>query len=133
MAPRDWLQQFVQDGTISKDQLMEAHDMAGSLGISAEEALIKLEYVDPGRINDAKARAFGFRSVNLDGMEIPHSVIELVPESVARENIVIPVTFEDDRLEVAVVDPFNYEVVEKLRFILDRDVEMLMAQKDQIL
>jgi len=133
MAPRDWLQQFVQDGTISKDQLMEAHDMAGSLGLAVEDALVKLEYVDPARLNEAKAKAFGFRSVNLDGMEIPHSVIELVPESVARENIVIPVSFEDERLEVAVVDPLNYEVVEKLRFILDRDVEMLMGQKDQIL
>jgi len=133
MAPRDWLQQFVQDGTISKDQLMEAHDMAGSLGIAAEDALVKMEYIDPARINEAKAKAYGFRSVNLDGMEIPHSVIELVPESVARENIVIPVSFENERLEVAVVDPLNYEVVEKLRFILDRDVEMLMGQKDQIL
>ena len=133
MAPRDWLHQFVQDGTISKDQLKEAQEAAASLGISVEDALVKLEYVEPARINEAKARAFGFKSVNLDGMEIPHSVIEMVPESVARENLVIPVSFDNDRLEVAVVDPFNYEVVEKLRFILDRDVEMLMGQKDQIL
>ena len=133
MAPRDWLQQFVQDGTISRDQLNEAHDTASSLGISVEDALIRLEYVDPIRINEAKAKEFGFRPVNLDGMEIPHSVIELVPESVARENLVVPVSFENERLAVAVVDPFNYEVVEKLQFILDRDVEMLMGQKDQIL
>lgn len=133
MAPRDWLQAFVKDGTISKDQLMEAQDMAGSLGIAIEDALVRLEYVDAGRIAEAKAKAFGFRAVQLDGLEIPHSVIELVPESVARENIVIPIAFENDRLSVAVVDPMNFEVVEKLRFILNRDVEMLMAPKDQIL
>lgn len=133
MAPRDWLQQFIQDGTISKDQLAEANDAAGSLGIPVEDALVRLEYVDPVRINEAKAQAYGFRPVNLDGMEIPHSVIELVPESVARENLVVPVSFENERLAVAVVDPLNYEVVEKLQFILDRDVEMLMGQKEQIL
>jgi type IV pilus assembly protein PilB len=43
MAPRDWLFQFVQDGTISKDQLAEANDAAGSLGISVDEALVRLE------------------------------------------------------------------------------------------
>ena len=133
MAPRDWLHQFVKDGTISKDQLMEAQDMAGSLGIAVEDALVRLEYVEPGRIGEAKAKAYGFRFAELDGMEIAHSVIELVPESVARENVVIPVEFDNDRLSVAVVDPMNFEVVEKLRFILNRDVEMLMAPKDQIL
>ena len=41
----DWLQQFVNDGTISADQLREAEEMASSLGIPVESALVKLEYV----------------------------------------------------------------------------------------
>ena len=47
---RDWLQQFVKDGTISKDQLEEATRWPRSLGIAPEDALVKLEYVDEGRI-----------------------------------------------------------------------------------
>ena len=133
MAPRDWLQQFVDNGTISADQLKEAEEMAASLGIAPEDALVRLEYIDPAVMARAKAEAFGFGFAQLDGMELPQSVIELVPESVARENIVIPVSFENERLSVAVTDPMNFEVVEKLRFILNRDVDMLMAPKDQIL
>ena len=133
MPPRDWLHSFVLDGTISRDQLGEAEEMAASHGMAVEDALVKLGYVDEGLVGRAKAQAFGYRFVELDGLEIPHSVIELVPESVARENLVIPVSFDNERLSVAVVDPMNYEIVEKLRFILNRDVDMVMSPKDQIL
>ena len=68
MPPRDWLHSFVLDGTISRDQLGEAEEMASSHGMSVEDALIKLGYVDEGLIGRAKAKAFGYRFVELDGL-----------------------------------------------------------------
>jgi type IV pilus assembly protein PilB len=130
---QNWLEQFVEDGTISADQLAEAEEMASSMGIAPEEALVRLEYVSEAQIGQAKAQAYGYEFVDLAEVEIPHSVIEMVPESVARENSVIPVEFSNDKLVVAVVDPMNFEVVEKLRFILNRDVDMKMAPKEAIL
>ncbi len=129
---RNWLDQFVKDGTVSADQLGEAEDMASSLGITPEDALMKLGYVDEGRIGQAKAKAFGFTFVNLEEVELDHNVVELIPESVARENICIAVEVNDEKLKVAVVDPMNFELVEKLRFILAREVDMVMAQKESI-
>ncbi len=130
---RNWLDQFVKDGTVSPDQLQEAEEMAGSLGITPEDALMKLGYVDEGRVGQAKAKAFGFQFINLEATELDHSVVELVPESVARENICIAVEVNDEKLKVAVVDPMNFELVEKLRFILAREVDMVMGQKEAIL
>ncbi len=130
---KNYLDQFVQDGTISRDQLFEAEGMAGSQGISVEDALVRLGYVEEADLLRAKAAQFGFQFVNLDTIEIPHHVIELVQESVARENVCLPIEFENDRLTVAVIDPMNFELVEKLRFVLNRDVEMVMAPKEQIL
>ena len=130
---KNFLDQFVQDGTISRDQLMEAEGMASSQGISVEDALIRMEYIGEADLLRAKAAQFGFQFVNLDTFEISHSVIELVPESVARENVCLPIEFENERLTVAVVDPMNFELVEKLRFVLNRDVEMVMSPKEQIL
>ena len=129
---RNWLDQFVKDGTVSADQLGEAEDMASSLGITPEDALMKLGYVDEGRIGQAKAKAFGFTFINLEEVELEHNVVELIPESVARENICIAVGVNDEKLKVAVVDPMNFELVEKLRFILAREVDMVMAQKEAI-
>lgn len=132
MAGNDWLQQFVDDDTISSDQLTEAISVAQAGGIMPEDALIKLGYVDEGRIGEAKAAAFGFNFTDLDNLDITSDIIELVPESVARENTCIPVEFVGERLLVAVTDPMNFEVMEKLRFILNRDVELTMAPKESI-
>ena len=86
----DWLNHLVEDGTISADQLAEAEDMAANLGIKPEDALIKQGYVASSVIGRALAEAYGYDYLELEEQEILPSVIEMVPESVARENIVIP-------------------------------------------
>ncbi len=130
---KDWLQQLVDDGVISQDQREEAEDTANSLGITVEDALVRLGHVEESVVARLKAAQYGFEFINLDETEIPSSVIQLVTESVARENAVIPIAFDDDQLKVAVVDPMNFEVMEKLRFLLNRDVKPVMAPKDSIL
>lgn len=81
----------------------------------------------------ARANQFGFRFVDLDAAEIPISVIEMVQATVARENVCLPVELDDDRLTVAVVDPMHFELTEKLRFILNREVDFALAPREQIL
>ena len=39
----DFLEKLVEDGVISRDQLAEAQQMAANVGITTEEALVKLE------------------------------------------------------------------------------------------
>ncbi|MFM8723534.1 MAG: hypothetical protein ACKON9_00245 [Planctomycetaceae bacterium] len=42
---RDWLERFVDDGTIGESQLEEARSMAANLGITPEDALVRLGYI----------------------------------------------------------------------------------------
>lgn len=128
----DWLQKFIDDGSISPDQVSEAEGMASSLGITAGEALIKLGYVTAAAVGEAQAEAFGYRFVNLDDIQIPPSVIELVTESLARENTVIPIEVQGEAVVVAVADPLKYDVLDKLRFILNREIEVVMAPVEAI-
>ena len=127
-----FLQRFVDDGTISTDQLMEAEGMAGSLGITAEEALVKLEYISGADIGRAQAAEFNFEFEDLDAVQIPHAVIEKVPESTARENIVIAVRQEGDTVVVAMHTP-DMDVVDKLRFIMNCEIRIVMSTLESIL
>ncbi len=133
MAGNDWLYEFVQDGAISEDQLDEALAITKRRGGNPEDVLVGMGYLDAEVVAAKKAKAFGFATIDLDSMEIPHSLIELVPESVARENVCIPVEFQGERLIVAVADAMNLELLDKLRFILNRDVELTTAGKESIL
>ena len=75
----------------------------------------------------------GFEYYDLNNVPIPPAVVELVPESVARENAVIPFSVDDDKLMVLVSDPDDFATFEKLRFILNRQIEIGLATRSSIL
>ena len=59
-------------------------------------------------------------------------MLELISESIARENTVIPYEEDGETLQVVVADPNNMEVFEKLRFILQRPIEALVSTREGI-
>lgn len=131
--PNDVCEKLISKGLISEDQLSEAEGMARKLGIRVEDALIKLDYVDAAEVSSMQAQQFGFDAIDLTTIDIPQSVISLVPESVARENTVIPLRLDGDSLVVAINDPMKFEVIDKLRFILNKDIKCEVASNDTIL
>ncbi len=128
----DWLNHLVEDGIISTEQLKDAEQMALSHGMKPEDALVKQGYVAPSVIARTLAEAYGYEYVELEEKEILPSVIEMVPESVARENVVIALGMESEALVVAISDPMDLEVLDKLRFILNRDIHVAIASKESI-
>src|SRR5262249_42755321 len=128
----DYIRNLVQHGVISPDQLAEAEELSSSMGISINEALSRLGYVDEAELSRMQAQQYGFDFVNLDSIEIPPTVISLSPESVARENVVLTLELMEDRIRVALTNALDLEVLDKLRFILNREVVPVVASKDSI-
>ncbi|MFY9253251.1 MAG: ATPase, T2SS/T4P/T4SS family [Fuerstiella sp.] len=128
----DWLQRFVDDGTIGESQLEEARQMASQLGITVEDALIRQGYINGNDLGRAQAAEFNYEYLDLEGMQIPNSVIEMITESMARENIVIATGMEGDSVVIAMHNPNNIEVLDKLRFVLNRDIKVVMAAVESI-
>ena len=71
----DWLNRFVEDGTIGESQLEEARNMAANLGIPVEDALIRLGYISASNLGQAQATEFGYEYIELEGRQIPNAII----------------------------------------------------------
>jgi type IV pilus assembly protein PilB len=117
---------------LGPDQLADAEEYAAANGMKLQDALVKKEYLSANEVMNAIAEHFNMKFVDLGTVTIPKSVIELVPESVARENVVIPLQLSDDKLELITADPTNYEAIQKLQFILNKDIVPVLAVQDQI-
>jgi type IV pilus assembly protein PilB len=126
---RDWTEILIKRGIVGPDQLKEAQRMGN---VSLEEALAKLGYAEPEDIMKAKAEQHGMPFIELREIEIPPSVIELVPESLARENVVMPLAQESGTIRVIMHDPMDFETIDKLRFVLNREIEVALAPKEAI-
>lgn len=130
---REFTDLLLSRGTISLDQLNEAKSIARKDDKNVGDVLVTLGYATGEEVTQALAEFHHFEYVDLSAIRIPDNIIELVPESVARENTIIPVSDEDETIKVLVHDPFDIETIEKLRFILNRKVETALAPKEHIL
>ena len=128
----DYLQKLIKNGTISIDQLTEAEAIAKKQRISVDDALIRLGYLTASEVSQMQASQFGYEMINLDNMEIPVSIIALIPESVARESAVIPIGLRDERIQVAMANANDLEILDKLRFVLNRDIDPVVASRESI-
>lgn len=117
---------------IGPEQLEDARRLAASTGVKLQDALQKLNYATAAECMSAVAEARGMAFVDLTEVEIPKAVIELVPESVARENLVLPLALDGNTLTVATSDPANYDAVQKLEFILNKTILPVLATREQI-
>ncbi len=119
-------------GLLSASQLAEAQEMAQSTGLRVRETILRLGYVGSEDLTQAIAEEYGREYVNLQGIVIPPAIIELVPESVARENAILPYQVDGETLRVVVSDPNDIETFDKLRFILNRQIEPVLAPREAI-
>ena len=131
-AMQDFTDLLLQWGVVSLDQLNEAEQISKDTGADIGAVLVKLEYASPEEVAKAMAEFHKIDYVDLREVRIADEVIELVPESVARENNVLPYGEQDGALQILVSDPFDLETIEKLRFILNRKIETALAPRESI-
>jgi type IV pilus assembly protein PilB len=86
----DFTDILVKRGILGPDQLGEAQALQQQTGAKLQEALIKLGYASTEQVMSAIAEFHGLQFIDLTEVTIPPAVVELVPESVARENLVLP-------------------------------------------
>ncbi len=131
-AASDYTDILIRKGILSAEQLDEARNLSLGQGLKLQDALSKLNYASATEVMEAIAEFSGMQFIDLNNVEIPKSVIELVPESVARENLILPLSLEGTVLKIITSDPSNYDTLQKLQFILNKDIQPVLAIQEQI-
>jgi len=118
---------------LSAEQLEEARHLHRKNNIKLEDAIVSLQYATSTDVTSAIAEAQGVPYVDLTQVTIPPSIIELVPESLARERIVLPYAQENGALKVIMSDPSDLDALQALQFILNKDIHPVLSPREQIL
>jgi type IV pilus assembly protein PilB len=129
----DFTDVLMQRGVLSPDQLGEAQAMSQQTGAKVQDTLVRLGYTTPEQVMSAIAEFHGLQFVDLTEVTVPQAVIELVPESVARENVVLPMAQDNGVLRIIMSDPSDFDTLQKLQFILNKDIQPMLAPREQII
>ena len=129
----DFTDVLLRRQVLSPDQLAEAQSIAQQTGAKLTDSLVKLGYASTDQVISAMAEFHGMQFIDLTEVTIPAAVVELVPESVARENVVLPLSQENGALKIIMSDPSDFDTVQKLQFILNKDIQPVLAPREQII
>jgi hypothetical protein len=83
-----------------------------------------------GALNEADAGEAPAEAADLAGRRIPPHLLDLLPESVARENVVLPLDFDGETLTCASARAEDIALADKLRFILNKNIRLVPAPRE---
>jgi type IV pilus assembly protein PilB len=86
----------------------------------------------PNDITGALAEQFGMEMVDLEGLEISPDVINLVPQEQCQDNHIMPIDMFDGVLTVAISDPLDLQSLDNIRFVINSQVEPVLATREAI-
>src|SRR3989338_6338987 len=112
-----------------EDALLIKREKGGKLG----DILIDKGYLSPEQIQKALSVQLGLPFYQeIPGDDIDPILIDKIPINYARENEVIPIVREANRVVVAIANPLNQTVLDDLRIILKSPVQPVIASPIKI-
>jgi len=134
MPPRggSFTDMLMQAKLLTPEKLQEAQKVVRQQNLPLYDVLIGHIGLASHDVYTYLAKENNVAYVNLNEFVPTPEAVEAVPESVAREHNVFPHSVKDDTVTVIVSDPFNLDLLDNLRFILNRKVNLALAPKDSI-
>ncbi|MDN3515681.1 MAG: Flp pilus assembly complex ATPase component TadA [Candidatus Brocadia sp.] len=126
--------QLLKDkGFVTGEQIQEALSIQKQKGGLLGDILVSLHYVTNQQIMQALSEHLRLEIVDLEDMEIPGEIINLVPHAIAHLYRIIPVSMKDNILTIAQEDALNFETIDDLRLILKCSIKPVLCCKDAII
>jgi len=108
-SPGDLLEKLLRLGYVAAADLNDIKDMAAARGIPLLEAALLGHRLHDDARAWILAETLGIPFLETEPGSIPLSLASILPETIARENLIAPVSLEEGRLTIAVADPFRHK------------------------
>jgi type IV pilus assembly protein PilB len=131
-ANEDYLLSVLEDvGLVSRKQIEQARARLDGAA-SVVDALVRDGVVSSDDISRSLAAQAHMHWLDLSAIVIPPDVISQISAADARRFKVIPVTFGESGLVVAISDPLDVDTIDSLNFLLQRDLELVCTSPEKI-
>jgi len=131
---RKLLGQILQEMNVIRGEQLKAalqlqmQDSGKKLG----EILIELKVISARQLVEALARQFSHPFVDLKKIKLDAGVAGLVPRNVCEEHGVLPIKENGKAVVIAISDPLDFFSLDNIKFILGRQINVVLATKEDI-
>ncbi|MGQ9604628.1 MAG: hypothetical protein ACUVTW_00375 [Thermogutta sp.] len=99
--------------------------------LSADQRLTPQEEAELSAA-ERHAGRLGFPFVDLRGRRVRRDILHLVPDALARDYLLVPLGFSEERLVLAMANPPSPDLSDRLRFALDHTIRVVLAAEWQL-
>ncbi len=124
---------LLQNKIINEEQLAEALEKQQASGKSLGRVLVELGMVSEGALTAILAQQIGMKYVDLGNFQVDISAASTVDAETARKYTLIPISYDNGKLVVAMADPTNIFALDDIRIMSGMEVEPVVSTKDDIL
>jgi len=118
-------------GLVSRKQIVQARAKLNGAP-SVVDVLVRDGVVSADDISRSLAAQAQMHWIDLSAVVIPPEIISQISAADARRFKVIPVTFGESGLVLAISDPLDVDTIDSLNFLLQRDLELVCTSPEKI-
>src|SRR3989442_2771098 len=123
---------FVEQRVLQPAQAEDVLSEVELNGKTVAQAMIDGGFTDEPGFYQTIADGLGTDFIDLTEREIAPEILRFIPIGLARLHGALPIEMSGTTLRVALVDPFDVDVPEDLRFALGKDIQVVVSPQDQI-
>lgn len=123
----DLLETFLKLGFIRPEAAQEVKSLAAKRGIPPLEAALLGDFLDGDAKGWLLAERLGLPYSAFDPKTVSMSLSELLPESLARERLVVPIARDEGRLTLAAADPFQQDIFSTVAEMTGMEVRVVVS------
>jgi type IV pilus assembly protein PilB len=120
---------LVENKVITQEQIEKALDRQRKKGGLLGDIIVEMGLASETQVLTALAQQLNIPHLTPDDVIIDLETIRLVPERMARQRMVIPISRDDNALTVAMVNPFDIIAIDDLRTITNLKINTAIISK----
>ena len=124
---------LLEQNLITDEQLKECIGVQRQSGLSLASILVDKGYLDEEDLVVTLSEQLGIPHIRVAHYNIPQEVLDEVPESLARQYQMLPVSVTGDVLTLAMSDPLNIMALDDLRMLTSYEIEPVVAVQSELM
>ena len=123
---------LVASGKISAEQLKMALDEQRKSKERIGKVLVSLNMVSEDDIVDELQRQLGIEKFTFKDKVITPDVLDIVPASLARKHLIVPIDIAGEKLKIAMADPINVFAIDDVKIVTGMNIIPYIAKEEDV-
>lgn len=117
---------------LTKKEVNDAIALQKKKKIGLDKALIEKGHIKEQDLMAVLVRELNIPFINLSKYKIDPALQEVIPERTARQYNIVPLSILDYTLTIALSDPFNIFLLDDLKHITGKEIDVVMSTNSEI-